>query len=96
VISFIIIAFWYGRRSAKRKFKPAQSILGMAELDAGTTHPGKIGKILNAEERAELERRRRAADLGGAVSIKLEEIEGGERAELETRRKAASDPFSNA
>jgi hypothetical protein len=71
-------------------------MLGMAELDAETTHPGKTVKILNTEERAELERRRRAADLGGAVPIKLEDIEGGERAELEARRRAASDPFSNA
>jgi hypothetical protein len=50
-----------------------------------------MGEPLNEDEKKELERRRRAAELESMVPVEIGA--GGERAELETRRKMARDLF---
>jgi hypothetical protein len=50
-----------------------------------------MGEPLNEDEKKELERRRRAAELESMVPVEIGG--GGERAELETRRKMARDLF---
>jgi hypothetical protein len=80
-------AFWYGMRFRGRKDKSdaAGRIFNKPELEAG--------KPLNKQEKAELESRRRAAELQGNSPVEILEIGGGERAELEARRRAATDMF---
>jgi hypothetical protein len=50
-----------------------------------------MGEPLNEDEKKELERRRRAAELESMVPVEIGG--GGERAELEARRKMARDLF---
>jgi hypothetical protein len=50
-----------------------------------------MGEPLNDDEKKELERRRRAAELEARVPVEIGA--GGDRAELETRRKVARDLF---
>lgn len=51
------------------------------------------GEPLNEEEKAELESKRRAAELEGNVPNSPVEVGAGERAELESRRRLAKDMF---
>jgi hypothetical protein len=91
LVSVIIFAFWYGRQSERRsRYKPQpENTFEKAELDAG--------KPLNVEEKAELESRRRAAELEGReigiirIGMADSTEEMSERAELEARRKAARE-----
>jgi hypothetical protein len=80
-------AFWYGMRFRARKDKSdtVGGTFSKPELEAG--------KPLNEQEKAELEDRRRAAELQGNSPVEILEIGGGERAELEARRRAATDMF---
>jgi hypothetical protein len=50
-----------------------------------------MGDALNENEKKELERKTRAAELGAKVSVRIRA--GGKRTELETRRKMARDLF---
>jgi len=92
--SFGAFAFWYGKRSATRKKKDDEpAIPNKAELGLGIPRPKELEDTsmpLNAEEKAELERKRRAAELEGnpisAVEIPTE------RAELEVLREKGNSP----
>jgi hypothetical protein len=50
-----------------------------------------MGEPLNEDEKKELGRRRRAAELESMVPVEIRA--GGERAELESRRKIVRDLF---
>jgi hypothetical protein len=56
-----------------------------AELEAGTSRAVEIGEPLSEEEKKELERRRRAAELEGSSPVASGLV--SERAELEARRR---------
>ena len=94
-------AFWYGRRSERKNKKPAipdedptrkpeldtieARIARQAELEATTANIAEMGDPLSEEERNELQRRRRAAELEGSSPIPPGVV--SERYELEARRR---------
>ena len=89
----MIFTFRYGQRSAtkKPKISPDAEVAAKAELGAGTVRPIELdGKSLTLKERAELERRRRAAELEGVSAVSLVGLGGNERAELEARTTVAN------
>jgi hypothetical protein len=88
------LAFWYGQHLANRKSK-ANDTVDTAELGSGRPRGAELaaGEPLNEEEKAELESRRRTAELEGNVPNSPVEVGAGERAELESRRRLAKDMF---
>ena len=97
LLGLILLAFWYGRRTAnKNKTAASDTEPGhKAELEniearknaelATTANTAEMGAPLDEEEKKELERRRRAAELEGSSPAIPGDV--SERAELETRRK---------
>src|SRR5437016_4325763 len=68
-----------------RGVKEGDSHPSMAELGTGRPKPSELGSDLNRDEIAELESRRRAAELQGRRKLPAELL-GNPRAELEARR----------
>jgi hypothetical protein len=82
-VGFAAFAFWYGKRSATRKKKDGEPVItDRPELGPGTPRRKELEDTslpLNAEEKEELERRRRAAELEGSpigpVELPTERVE---------------------
>jgi hypothetical protein len=90
---FGAFTFWYGKRSATEKKDTGLPIEDKAELGPGVPRRKELEDTsvpLNAKEKAELERRRRAAELEGSP-ISPVEIPS-ERAELEALREKGNAP----
>jgi len=88
LIPIIILAVWYGMRTAKKK-AATESIVAAAEPGAKNERGELAGKPLNNEE---LERRR-AVELEGKELMSVTEVKVNERTELEARRGLARDLY---
>lgn len=94
---FGAFAFWWGKRSEKRKKKDGDEattrMTTKAELGPGIPRRRELEDTsvpLNDEEKAELERRRRTAELEGSPVSPVELP--SERAQLEALRDRANMP----
>lgn len=93
---FGAFTFWWGKRSEKRKRngnETADTTMGKAELGPGAPRRRELADTsipLTVEEKAELERRRRAAELEGSPISPVEVRT--ERAELEALRERGNAP----
>lgn len=91
---FGAFAFWYGKRTATRKEKDDEpAMTDKPELGPGSPRPKDLkdtGVPLNAAEKAELKRMRRAAELKG-IPISPFEVPT-EREELEALRERSNAP----
>ncbi|KUJ11507.1 uncharacterized protein LY89DRAFT_674090 [Mollisia scopiformis] len=95
--AFGAFAFWYGKRAASRKNNDSGAITNdKAELGSGVPRRRELEDTsipLNDEEKSELDRRRRAAELeaGSSPISPVETVT--ERAELEALRERGNAPI---
>ncbi len=108
ILGLIWLAFWYGRKSSADKKKDEASTLPASipkpdepkivvepkPIVSPVVSPiPEMESPLNSEEKAELEGRRRAAELQGQLVVPGLEFGGGERYELEARRRIAKQVY---
>ena len=94
LLALSIFAFLYGRRSATRRTKETRpGVFQSSELGPGIPIRRELADTsvpLTAEEKGELERRRRAAELSGNP---IDPVElSSERAELQALREIDNAP----
>jgi len=93
-LALSVFTFWYGRRSAAlRKEGDRAGELNKPELGPGIPRPRDLADTivhLTSEEKGELDRRRRAAELSG-TPISPAEL-SSERAELQVLREIGNAP----
>ncbi|KAN0114616.1 hypothetical protein V8E51_004160 [Hyaloscypha variabilis] len=94
LLALSVFAFWYGRRSATQKRDETRSgVFQRSELGPGIPIRRELADTsvpLTAEEKDELGRRRRAAELSGAPINPIEL--SSERAELQVLREIGNAP----
>jgi hypothetical protein len=109
IVAVVFISFWYGKHSSVEKKNEAETLPNFvprrdgktAELDSKTpenivspiSEVKDLEKPLSVEEKAELQGRRRAAELQGQAVLPINELGANERVELEARRRIAREVY---
>jgi hypothetical protein len=109
IVAVVFISFWYGKHSSVEKKNEAETLPNFvprtdgktAELDSKTpenivspiSEVEDLEKPLSVEEKAELQGRRRAAELQGQAVLPINELGANERVELEARRRIAREVY---
>lgn len=92
-LALSVFTFWYGRRSAALRKGDRAREMNKPELGPGIPRRRELADTsvpLTSEEKGELDRRRRAAELSGTPITPVEL--SSERAELQTLREIGNAP----
>ena len=109
IAAVFFLVYWDGKRSSAGKKNEAETLPRFvprmddkaAEPDSKTaenivspiSEGEDLEKPLSVSEKAELEGRRRAAELQGQAALPINELGANERVELEARRRIAREVY---